>query len=182
MTIVKTLESIQKFLQNNVCSNIKLKKPSDKSMNTFELITPNVFIMNLPPKNHLPEGIKSAIPCLICYLDDGLEEALQAELNIRINVITYNPGLHILNDNIEPVCSPNGEGWRDLLNLIDKILEELQKNQIINGVTIQYPIKWGTYQNERQNAELDAYSYGWITFPIGKKTYPRSEITRKLLD
>lgn len=181
MTIVKTLESIQKFLQDNVCSNIKLKKPSDKDMNKFELVNPNAFVMNLPPKGHLPEGITSAIPCLIVYLEDGSEETLQAEMNIRINIITYNPGFHSEDSNNGVTCSPDGEGWRDLLNLMDKTLEELEKNQVINGVTIKYPIKWGTYQNEQENPELDAYSYGWITFPAGKKTYPRSELARNLL-
>lgn len=44
MTTIYILESIQNFSQNNVCNEIKLKKPSDKNVNKFELVNPNVFI------------------------------------------------------------------------------------------------------------------------------------------
>ncbi len=72
---------------------------------------------------------------MVCF-KNGIEDGTEAKINIRINFVTYNPGLHSLNGNNEVVCTPDGEGWRDLINFMDKALEELEKNQIIKGLPL----------------------------------------------
>lgn len=181
MTTMNILEAIQGFLQNNVCNEIKLKKPSDKNVNTFELVNPNVFILNLPPKGNLPEGIESAIPCIIVNFDEGVAESNAASLNIRLDIAIYSPGFHSIDGN-NVKFDPNGEGWRDLVNFIDKIKDTIEKHQVLNNLMLEYPIKYGTYQKEQQNPDLDPYFYGWITFPIRKQSYPKAEMIRKYLE
>jgi hypothetical protein len=181
MTTMNILESLQKFLQNNVCNEIKLKKPSDKNVNNYELVIPNVFIMNLPPKSNLPIGIESAIPCIIVNFDDGIAEPNTASLNIRLDIAIYSPGFHSI-ENGNTLFALDGEGWRDLVNFTDKIRDTIEKNQVLDNLIMQYPIKYGTYQKEQQNPELDPYFYGWITFPIRKQSYPKAEIIKKYLE
>lgn len=181
MTTINILEAIQSFLQNNVCNEIKLKKPSDKDVNKFDLVSPNVFIMNLPPKNNLPEGIETAMPCIIVSFDEGQAEKDTASVNIRLDIAVYSPGFHS-DDSGKIVCAPDGEGWKDLINFQDKIRNRIEANQILEGVTLQYPIKWGTYQKDQDYPELNAYFYGWITFSVRKQAYPKAEIIKKYLD
>jgi hypothetical protein len=178
---MKTLESIQKFLQDLVCSKIKLKKPNDKNVDLFELVNPNAFIMNFPSKNHLPEGIESIIPCLVVCFEEGSDDSKTSDINIRIILVVYSPGFHKSNEENEVECTADGEGWRDLINFIDTTKAAIQSNQILNGITVQYPIKWGVYQKEDQAPELDPYFYGWITFSVSGQSYPAAEMQKLLL-
>lgn len=181
MPTVKTLEQIQSFLQKKVCNNFKLKKPNDKNVDEFELVNPNVFIMNFPPKNYLPEGIKSTIPCIIVNFEDGTDDKETSEINLRLIFIVYSPGFHKENTENTVDATPDGRGWIDLLNFMDKSKAEIIKNQILNGVKIQHPLKWGVYQKEEQIPETDPYFYGWITFGVKIKPYPTSEIDKLLI-
>lgn len=177
---VKVLQEIQKFLKENVCSEIKLKKPNDENVDEFELINPNSFIMNFPPKGYLPEGIETTIPCVIVTFEEGTDNNTSAEINIRLIFVIYNPGLHKASNNNIVEAVPDGNGWIDLINFIDKTRAEIKKNQIINGLAITYPIKWSVYEKEQQTPELDPYFYGWVTFGVKIQTYPSSEITKLL--
>jgi len=177
---VKTLEQIQSFLKEKVCENFKLKKPNDKNVDEFELVNPNVFIMNFPPKKYLPVGMKSINPCIIVNFEDGTDDKETSEMNLRLIFIVYSPGFHDKNSEDIVEAIPDGKGGIDLLNFMDKTKAEIIKNQILNGVKIQYPIKWGIYQKEEQTPETDPYFYGWITFGVKIKPYSTSEIDKLL--
>ena len=177
---VRILQKIQQFLQESVCKEIKLKKPNDDNVDEFKLVNPNAFIMNFPPKNHLPEGVETTIPCVIVTFEDGSDDSKTSEINLRLIFVTYSPGYHSANNENLVEVTPDGDGWIDLINFIDKTKAEIQKNQILNGCTVIYPIKWGVYQKEQQTPELDPYFYGWITFGVRAQSYPASEINKLL--
>ena len=180
MSTVKELEGIQSFLKEKVCKNFKLKKPNDKNVDEFELVNPNVFVMNFPPKNYLPNGIKSIIPCIIVNFDEGNDDGKTSETNLRLIFVVYSPGFHEKNSENIVEAIPNGNGWIDLLNFMDKTKATILKHQILNGITIQYPCKWGVYQKEEQTPETDPYFYGWITFGIRNQSYPAAQIDKLL--
>lgn len=180
MSTVTVLEEIQAFLKENVCNSIKLKKPDDDNVDKFELINPNVFIMEFPSKNFLPKNVESIVPCIMVNFEDGNDDGDTADVNIRLMLIIYNPGLHAANSDGDIVVTPDGNGWIDLLNFIDKAKNEILKKQFLNGVAIKYPLKWGTYQKEEQAPESRPYFYGWITFSVKQQSYSKSEIDKLL--
>jgi len=178
MSTVSVLEALQGFLLEKVSPEIQLQKAEDNNIQSYELVNPAVHVGWLPPNGYLPEGMESAIPCLIVGMDEGSDDGNDQEINIRIPAVVFSPGLH------EPVeggglkYTPDFKGYNDLLNLIDRTVAELSKNRVIQGaVAIQNPIKWGMYQEQPY-----PYWYGWITFSVRNQGYPPSEIVSKILE
>lgn len=172
MSTVSILETLQSFLQERVAPAIKLQKDDGNNVNNYELVHPAVHIGWIPPKGYLPAEMESAIPCLIVGMDEASDDAQNEEINIRISAAVYSPGQH----NPDGTYAPDFRGYNDLLNLIDRTKAELIKNQIINNsIVIQFPVKWGMYQEQPY-----PYWYGWITFAVRKTSYPQAEILRNL--
>lgn len=177
MSTVSILSALQKFCEEKVITNIKLQKHDD-NVNNYELVNPAVHIGWIPPKGFLPAEMETAIPCLIVGLDEASDDSKDAEYKIRISAVVYSPGLHKPEGADKVTYSPDFQGYRDLLNLIDRTVAELKKNRIVkNYGTIQDPIKWGMYINEQPYP----YWYGWITFTVRKKSYPAAEIAKQFL-
>ncbi len=157
MTDNRILEAIKKFLIDNIASKVKLKKPPEDGMmdENYELINPAVYIGWIPPKNYLDE-YGYDIPSLLVMQDGGEDYSNEAFLNIRIGLATYDPGHtgpdgHVL---------PNVNGYKDILNLIERIRLELSKTAVIEEMTsLQKPIKWGLYDEQKY-----PYWHGWLTF------------------
>jgi hypothetical protein len=178
MPTMTTLETVQSFLQEKVTPTIKLQKPSDSNIMDYTLVNPEVHIGWIPPKGYLPEGMESAIPCLIVGMDDGSEDDTDEEFNLRISAAVYSPGLHEPDKNGGLKYTPDFQGYRDLVNFIDRTLQAIRKNPIIKGkVKVKKPIKSGMYQQEQPYP----YWYGWITFTVSKTSIPPAEIVRDLL-
>mgnify|MGYP005835157803 CR=1 FL=1 len=178
MNDITILEEIQKLLQKNVADHIKLQKANDKDIFNYELVSPQIHIGWIPPKGFLPEGLDEGIPCIIIGHDEGNDDGRTADINIRLSFVVFSPGKHDTKDIDElKNYTPNFEGYRDLLNLMEKTKQEILRNQIINkAFVIQYPIKWGMYQEQPY-----PYWYGWITFSIRKQAYPPAAIAEKYL-
>lgn len=158
MTDIVALEALKKFLTDKVIPQIKLKKPNDKKVTEYKLIHPAVHIGWIPPNGYLPPEIESAIPCIIVGYDEGEDDNIETNLNIRLSFAIWNPGFQDEEQNL----TPDFEGYRDLSNFIEKTKHELKINKIIEGTTtIQYPIKWGLYQDQPY-----PYWYGYITFKV----------------
>lgn len=170
MTTVTILERIMTFLEQNVCKNIKLQKPSDNNIDDYTLVNPAVHIGWIPPKGFLPQELEYAIPCLVVGLDEGTDDGQDCSIPIRISAVVYSPGLHVAKEDGSMDFTPDFQGYIDLLNLMDRTIAEIAKHQILNGVAIEYPIKWGMYQEEQPYP----YWYGWITFSAKKQSYPRA--------
>lgn len=170
MSTVSVLETLKTFLENHV--DIKLQKDDGDNVGNYELVKPAVHVGWIPPKGYLPPDMKAVIPCLIVGIDEATDDAESEELNIRISAVVYSPGQH----NPDGTYTPDFRGYNDLLNLIDRTKAALLRNQIINNsVVIQYPVKWGMYQDQPY-----PYWYGWLTFTVRKMAYPQREILRNL--
>lgn len=176
MTTVTILDKLKAFLLENVCNSIKLKKPSDKDVDKFELVNPVVHIGWIPPNGFLPQELEQSIPCLIVGIEEAEDDGQDSNLNIKISAVVYNPGFH-KETNAEVECAADFSGYVDLLNLLDRTKAEIAKNQIINGIPIQYPIKWGMYQETQPYP----YWYGWITFGVKNSSYEPALMIEKYL-
>jgi len=178
MSTVTILEAVQAFLQQKVAPTILLQKPNDNNVEDYSLVNPSVHIGWIPPKGYLPAGMESAIPCLIVGFDDGTMDDQDSSHNLRISAAVYSPGLHVPNESGEVTYTPDFQGYRDLMNLIDRAVSKMGKNPIIQGKgTIRNPIKWGVYQHEQPYP----YWYGWITLTVEKPSPPSTEIVQNLL-
>lgn len=177
MSTVSVLEGLQGFLLAKVTPEIKLQKAENNKIMEYELVHPAVHVGWVPPAGYLPEGMESAIPCLVVGMDEGSDDGQDAQVNIRIIVAVYSPGLHEPAEVSGLKYTPDMKGYNDLLNLIDRTVAELAKNQVIKTAgEIQKPLKWGMYQEQPY-----PYWYGWITFSVRNQSYPPSEIARKYL-
>ena len=154
------MESLQKFLQDNVSSKIKLQLPNDEDSQTYSLVNPSVHIGWIPPVLH--EGWDTTqqvpnIPCILVGHDDGHDDGNDARLNIRLSFVVFSDGSH----GADNVFIPDFKGYKDLVNFIDLTKQEIVRATVINNVTsIDKPIKWGMYKDQPI-----PYWYGWITFP-----------------
>lgn len=161
MTDIKILEAFKKFLLENVASKIKLEKPpvDGNIKGKYELVHPAVYIGWVPPKNYLDE-FGYDVPCLLVMEDGGQDEHDEANLDIRIGFATYDPGLTYPEQFPDEKTRPNVNGYKDLLNLIIRTRLELSKVAIIENITsIQKPIKWGLYDEQKW-----PYWHAWLTF------------------
>lgn len=152
----EVLEALKQFMVNNISNKLKLEKPPDEGniKEDYELVNPAVYVGWIPPKNYLTD-YGYTIPGLLIMSDGGEDSLDEAYINIRIGIATYDPGLTDSQN-----TTPNTKGYRDLLNVIQKIRIEIASSLTINNkTTIQGPIKWGVY--EEQNYP---YWNGWITF------------------
>jgi len=178
MSTITVLETLQGFLLEKVTQTIKLQKPNDNNVTEYELVNPQVHIGWIPPKGYLPEGMESAIPCLIVGMDDASKDSTDKEFNIRISAAVFSPGRHMPKEPEGLIYTPDFKGYEDLLNLIDRAVMKLSENPIIDSkVTIQDPIKWGMYQHEQPYP----YWYGWITLKVTRPSHSSAEIARHLL-
>ncbi len=153
------LEVLQKFIHENVASQSKLQKPTDKDMTKYELVNPSVHIGWVPPKlseNMSPDTQVPDYPCIIIGVDEGDDDGQDAGVNIRMSFALYNLGLYGEDGKI----TPDYKGYKDLLNLKDATKRELARAAVIGGVTtIQGPFKWGMYQDQPY-----PYWFGWLSF------------------
>jgi hypothetical protein len=181
------LEAVRDFLVQNVSPKIKLQVPYDDDITKYRLMHPNVFIGWLPPPNALDDaqfdvdGIKKAIPAMVIGMDEGEDDGNDADIDVRITFITYNPGLYAPaeEDPEEIVFTPNFQGYRDLLNLIFICRQQLSSAvRIGDGRTsINKPFRWGMYQQQPVG-----YWAGWLTFRATAVTLPYMGIPGSLFE
>ena len=185
MSTVATLDTLKAFLEEKVALTIKLQKADNDNVKNYELVNPQIHVGWIPPKGFLPSELDHAIPCLLVGYDGGEDDSQTAEENIRITAVVYSPGRNnpeaiygsaSYGDALDPTYYPRFSGYIDLLNLIDRTKAELVKNQIINkSLIIQYPIKWGMYEEQPY-----PYWYGWVTFAVRKASYPAAGLSKYL--
>lgn len=171
MSTVKVLSEIKKFIDKNVAPDIKLRLPNDKNTTEYSLTNPNTFIGWIPPKEYLPDNLKSSVPCIVVGLDDGEDNNIVSLYKIRLTVVVYSQ-LYSPSKN----TYSNFDGYVELLNFIDLAKAKLRKNTIINKyVILDSEIKWGMYLEQPL-----PYWYGYIIFSVRNNPYPAENLDIKL--
>lgn len=194
MTLVKSIDKLVEWLNENVCSQITtLKLPDDYKNDTnydVEFVTPTAFPLYVPGKDRLPPSIPAPIPSVCAQLMEGSDDLLkrQRRLQIRLCLACWNPGLHggeILHARNAPATdggysyyqltgeaaktyARNMEGWRDSFNFADLVLRELENAEYIAGHRLvkENGIKYGLFTEDGNIWDYYPYWHSWITFTL----------------
>lgn len=166
MAVIKQLEIIKKWLETEICPQFKFKQADDENIDAtyhYELVNPNVFILYVPPKELISEA--NRVPSICVQFDDGSESLSGAggQLAIRLQFATFNPGEHTKDD-----FKRNTEGWRDVWNLVDFIMERIRSVELIDEIRIlkENGIKYGPISDQGQIPNFYPYYFAWMTFSV----------------
>lgn len=116
-TLVKEFESL--------LSEFKLKNCKDEEVNI------NIYPQHLPAKNGVKD--KEYIPYTLVKFIDGEQNNEEGPREVKIHFIIA------ITDK-----DPNYQGYKDTMNIKEKIYQYLMKNRYVNGFELAFPIKWQT--------------------------------------
>jgi len=177
MTIVKTLETLKEWVDENLCEGFEFKVPSKKDGADYEYktIKPETFILYIPAREktapETDEPVK--VPSVCIQVTEGSDTPQKGvrELGIRLSLATWNPGLHKGGRNFER----NSEGWRDVWNFADKCLGVIEGAEYLNGLRVKLEdgIKYGPIDEQDSAVSLYPYWFTYIAFNIEYGNKPR---------
>jgi hypothetical protein len=170
-TIVHALETLQKWVDENLCEGSEFKVPPsgdkpDGHLYKYETTKPSAFILYIP----VPEKNKAKappapaeVPSICIQLIKCTDRKNTRELDIRLALATWNPGLHKPKEFIR-----NSEGWRDVWNFTDKCLRVIENAEYLSGlrVKIENGIEFGPIDEQDASASLYPYWFSYIAFTI----------------
>lgn len=176
MTIVRTIDQICEWLEENVCKEVELKKPP-RDLNAtnvkyeYELVHPHAFPLYVPPKDKLPPGVQSIYPSIAVQLEYGTDETSNREMNISLGFSAWNPGIHpddwLVPEETEeerPDTFTNSvEGWRDLWNFVDKTVTMIEQTTYMGDdvEVIQGGMEFGPY---KEQDSIVSYYPQWFAY------------------
>lgn len=199
--LVKQINSVVKWLAEEVCSKITLKIPDDYKNDadyTVEMVHPAAFPLYVPGKERLPPNIPAPIPSVCVQLMEGNDDLVKSTrtFQIRLCLACWNPGEHgnevfrprenpealggysyyRLNEETAQSYVRNMDGWKDSLNFADLVLSELEKAEYINGLRIvkESGIKFGLFTEDGNVWDYYPYWHNWITFELTAGITPKS--------
>lgn len=193
MTLVKSIDSVVQWLNENVCSQISLKVPDDGRNDTsydVEFVHPAAFPLYVPGKDRLPPSVPAPIPSVCVQLMEGNDDLLhkKRQLNIRLCLACWNPGEHgaavvhprpnaqalggysyyTVAGEAAQTYARNMDGWRDSFNFADLVLRELEGTEYIAGHRIvkETGIKFGLFTEDGNIWDYYPYWHNWITLTL----------------
>ncbi|WP_069997755.1 hypothetical protein [Cellulosilyticum sp. I15G10I2] len=176
MSSAGILDLLKEYLEENVANKIKLQLADDNNIANYKLVNPNVFVGWIPPKGYLPTDVEQHIPCIVVGLDDGSDNSDYTTFSIRLSFAIFSPGDHTPNESGNIKYIPSFNGYRDLLNFIDLTKAALISDTIIKSkMKLQDNVKWKMYEEQPY-----PYWYGYMTFEVSTKAYPKKEIEKLL--
>ena len=193
MTLVKSIDSLVEWLNENVCSQISFKLPDDyrnDSEYDVEFVKPAAFPLYVPGKERLPPNVPAPIPSVCAQLMEGKDDLTerQRRLNIRLCLACWNPGKHggeILHPQLAPSTdggyiyrqkndeatqsfTRNMNGWRDSFNFADLVLRAIENAEYIAGHRLvkEDCIKYGLFTEDGNIWDYYPYWHSWISFTL----------------
>lgn len=98
MTIVRTLDEIAAWLEQNVCADVNLKPHSfdDQTRDYPGLIHPYVFSLYAPTGKTKPPDVKATVPSICVQIVDGADEVFTRDrtMKLRLSFSAWDPGIH----------------------------------------------------------------------------------------
>ena len=187
MTLIEMVESLCRWLDEKVCSQITLLEPDD-NMQSAEYeglrVHPKAYPLFNPWQDANPEvEIPGAPGIVVSVLEghDDLKRNLRV-LSLQLQLISWNPGKYgrdILYP-IEDPDTPTGaryvrkmdewtyersqSGWKDSYAFLEVTLSELEKTELISGMRLKLKedgLTYGHYRDETGPADLWPY---WINY------------------
>ena len=166
MAVVKQLDKIKSWLETEICPQFKFKQPDDEHTDAtypYKLVSPNVFILYVPPKELIGEAER--VPSICIQFEEGNESMakLSGVLNLRLYFAVFNPGEHLEND-----FSINTNGWRDVWNFVDYIMKKLRDTELIEDMRVlkENGIHYGPASDQGAIPDFYPYYYAWVSFSV----------------
>lgn len=182
MTIVRTIDQIVDWLNENVCPNVELKKPPKEGTPTnvkydYELVHPYAFPLYIPPKDKLPPKVRTAFPSICVQLNYGSDTTDNREMNISLGFGAWNPGIHpddwlipeSTDIDFSEFLSDAASGWRDLYNFVDYTVANLEQTTYLGDdveIVRNEPIEFGPYKEQEEVVSLYPYWFAYINFKV----------------
>lgn len=198
MTIANILDRVTGWVEKTICPQILLKvPPADENAATdagyqYQRVNPAAFPMYVPTKEKLPPGILSPIPSICVRFTDGADDIgkWRGGVNIQLCFSAWNPGVHgedVVLPNPENAMEPkrwtapeaaeyfrrSGDGWRDVWNMVDVALREIESVTNIDGLVIDrgVPVKFGPLTEQEAIPDYYPFWFAWVSFTLN---YPIS--------
>ena len=197
MTVVCVLDALTKWARENICPKILLKVPPDNDKDAedagyeYQLTHPAAFTLYVPTKEKLPPGILSPMPSVCVRFVEGADNLSNSKGSIGVQLCfsAWDPGTHG-QDELFPnpdgtyrkgeagTFSRNGDGWRDVWNMVDIALLEVESVTNIDGLVIDrsVPVKFGPFTEQESIPDFYPFWFAWVSFSV---SYP---ITRNIRD
>ena len=183
MTIVKILDDVTEWARKNICAKIELKVPPKNGEANdhgydYKRVNPAAFTMFVPTEDRLPPDVPSAFPSLCVRFMDAEDDfaTMKGTVGIQFLLSVWNPGTHG-QDRVPPMegtenrFERNGEGWRDIWNFTDMVVQAVESTTNISGYKIDrsVPVKFGPLAEQDAVPDYYPFWFTWVTFQL---TYP----------
>lgn len=182
MSIVTTLDTLTKWVQENICEGVLLKAPPEGDTAptdagyAYTLVTPTAFPMFVPAKDKLSPPVRHNFPSVCVRFLKGSESLTGREgsMDVQLCFSTWSPGQHkgdiVSNpgDVSVPDFQRNAEGWRDAWNLVDKAVRVLENSVALNGLELDRatPIEYGPLTEQGEIVEAYPLWFAWVSFSV----------------
>ena len=162
MEINSQLNKLKEFLEDRVCSKIKLK--AETKTKEYELVNPKCFVF--APREMRMDNIN--YPFISIEFDEITDNGQEEIYSIQLYVFVFDNGVNILNDNGTRSYYPSkGQGYVTLFNFVNKVRRELATNRDVGKL-----IKQDMTIKLIDGVEPPYYG-AVILFKIGGPSYPK---------
>ena len=163
-SLLKVIESITNWLNDDVFPDIKLKQYADNELG-YVKVSPVAFSMFMPNREMRENSEEIPCPCALVQLNDATDylKTHTGTVNILLHLMIWNPGTHDSETTAENVISPDmkysrdADGWKDAVIFADCISQKLKAASNINGHRILYENGIKKYPYKEENAIIDFY-------------------------
>lgn len=189
MSIVKILDDVTAWVQENICDKIKLKAPPDDDTEAvdagyeYRLVTPAAFSLFVPTKDKLPPAILAPIPSLCVRFMEGSDalDGSSGSINLQFAFSTWDVGLHSrdifykLPDGSfkrgakeADFFKLTGSGWRDAWNFVDLALREIESTTSIAGYELDRStaVQYGPLAEQENIPDYYPFWFCWVNFTL----------------
>lgn len=206
MSVVKALDDLTSWVQENICEKIKLKAPAGDYSEAegagykYNLVTPTAFTLFVPTKDRLPPKIVAPIPSVCVRFREGSESLTGQGSNIGVQLLfsTWSGGNHgadiffpngdgSFKQNTGPEADNyyvrTGDGWRDAWNVVDIALRELSSVTTIKGMEIDRTadLRFGPLAEQEDIPDYYPFWFCWVEFSVKQQPNRNNEDLKKYL-
>lgn len=193
MTVVGIIDTITDWARETICPQIRLKVPPDSETDAtdadyvYQLANPAAFAMYVPTREKLPPNVLSPFPSICVRFMEGADDigSFSGNIGIQLCFSAWDPGLHhkdILipdKDNCleyrqwsgreaDAYFRRTGDGWRDVWNMVDIALRELESTTNIGGLVIDRgtAVKYGPLAEQDNIPDYYPFWFAWVSFSV----------------
>jgi len=179
MTTEARIDAVCEFLRENVCGNIKLKKPDDDDPKHVETAMPEVYPVYLPTKG---DDWLTSTPCIVVMPVKDSRSRGNGTLTLRLGFMTWSPGTRAF-DGEGMKLDLNYDGWRALFAFMEQVETALTAYATVGDMEVEYPIEKGLFTDDERVPDLRPYFLGQMDVPFRYVVPQRmSEHITRLLD